>query len=111
MGLSWGPRTAARSLLGPLLSVGFLGSEAAHRDTVGGLATFSLLLAQSVPKTPLQYTEWLLWTVFLMALAVGIVYILLLIWALARHISHEPLAQDRPVPGVAQAQKPSRGSP
>lgn len=55
-------------------------------------------LADTIPPTPLQLTDWLLYTVLLMALAVGVVYVFLLIWTLSRHISHEPLARDRPAP-------------
>lgn len=47
-------------------------------------------------ETPLQETQWLLDLVFLLALAVGITYVFLLLWTLAKHISHEPLAQNRP---------------
>lgn len=49
-------------------------------------------------ETPLQLTEWLLWYIFGIALAVAIVYVGLLLWTLSRHISHEPLAQSKPVP-------------
>lgn len=71
-----------------------------------GLASFTHLVASGVPETPLQYTEWLLWTVFLMALAVGIVYVFLLIWSLGKHLSHEPLAQDKPLPRTPSSQVP-----
>ncbi|MDE1820005.1 MAG: hypothetical protein KGJ23_04235 [Euryarchaeota archaeon] len=61
------------------------------------VASVLQLSAGSIPKTPLQYTQFLLWTVFLMALAVGIVYVFLLLWTLSKHLSHEPLARDRPL--------------
>jgi hypothetical protein len=46
--------------------------------------------------TPLQETLWLYWTVFLLALAVGLVYIFLLLWGLSRFRGHEPRASDQP---------------
>jgi Ca2+/H+ antiporter len=48
--------------------------------------------------TPAQETTDLLWFVFLLALAVGIVYVFLLWWTLSRHVSHEPLAHSRSAP-------------
>ncbi len=69
---------------------------------VSPLASWTGPLVRTALQTPLQLTQFLFWYVFLLALGVGIVYVLLLLWALAKHISHEPLARDRPT-------KPSRG--
>ena len=67
----------------------------ALRVAGGPMALAARWTAGGIPPTPLELTQTLFWAVFLLALAVGIVYVALLIWTLARHLSHEPLARDR----------------
>lgn len=69
--------------------------------------TFGTLRGLFGLETPAQLTNDLLIYIFLLALGVGVVYVILLIWTLSKHLSHEPLARDKPLP--PRRPPPSRG--
>lgn len=74
-------------------------------SVASGLLT---VVADTIPPTPLQLTQDLLWFTFILALGVGVVYVGLLLWALGKHISHEPLAREKPGPRLPRRAPPPR---